>query len=303
MRGRNSIPQRRGWTGAVIAVLALYASAVAGGQASTPVDRPSPGELVRVTIANEVAAAKDTSIRHAFRSRKQYAHGSQTKLYVETKEGMAGMVIAYDDHPLTPEQLQGEESHLDGLQHDPELLARKQAKEKEDAERTIRIVRALPDAFSYEYADSEAAADGKFAQVVHLKFKPNPDYSPPSRVEQVLTGMSGDVLIDQRSHRLMKIDGTLFKEVSFGWSILGHLNEGGHFLVEQADAGDGTWEMTHMSLRFTGKILLFKNLNIESDEVFSSFRRIPSDTSFAQGVDMLKDEQSKLAKNGADPAK
>jgi hypothetical protein len=52
-----------------------------------------------------------------------------------------------------------------------------------------------------------------------------------------------------------------------------------------------------MSLSFTGKILLFKSIAIKSDEVFSDFRRVPDDTTFAQGVEMLKAEEAKLAEN------
>ena len=44
-----------------------------------------------------------------------------------------------------------------------------------------------------------------------------------------------------------------------------------------------------------GKVLLVKNLAINSDEVFSDFRRIPGDTTFAQAVSMLKAEEVKLA--------
>jgi hypothetical protein len=48
-------------------------------------DSASPLELVRSAVANEVAAAKDDSTKHIFRSRKQTAQGSQTRLYVETR--------------------------------------------------------------------------------------------------------------------------------------------------------------------------------------------------------------------------
>jgi hypothetical protein len=51
-----------------------------------------------------------------------------------------------------------------------------------------------------------------------------------------------------------------------------------------------------MSLRFAGRILLFKSISIKSDEVFSDFRRVPPDTTFAQGVEMLKAE-AKLGEN------
>jgi hypothetical protein len=235
-----------------------------------------------------------------FRARKQSAQGSQTRLYVETRDAIAGMTIAYNDQPLSPEQKQGEEGRLAGLVANPEQLKRKHSQEQENAERTLRIVKALPEAFLYEYdAEEKGTADlGKDgARLVRLKFRANPQYQPPSRVEQVLEGMQGVVLIDPAVRRIARIDGTLFKEVGFGWGILGHLDKGGHFLVEQRDLGDGSWEISRMSLRFTGKFLLFKSFAIKSDEVFSDFRRVLADTTFAQGVEMLKAEEAKLAEN------
>ncbi|MFY9682193.1 MAG: hypothetical protein WA416_01870 [Candidatus Sulfotelmatobacter sp.] len=263
-------------------------------------DSASPIELVRSAVANEVAASNDNSIKHMFRSRKQTPQGSQTRLYVETRSAMAGMTIAYNDQPLTPEQMQGEENRLAGLVSDPQQLSRKHSQEQQAADRTLRIVKALPDAFLYEYDGEERGTAGlgkEGDRLVRLKFRPNPAYEPPSRVEQVLEGMQGFVLIDPASRRIARIDGTLFKEVGFGWGILGHLDEGGHFLVEQSDVGDGSWEVSRMSLRFTGKILLFKSIAIKSEEVFSDFRRVPDDTTFALGVEMLNAEEAKLAEN------
>jgi hypothetical protein len=285
-------------TGGATAV--LLGALLSGIGAASTSDSASPIELVRAAAANEVAASNDNSIKHMFRSRKQTAQGSQTRLYVETQSAMAGITIAYNDQPLTPEQVQGEENHLAGLVGDPEQLSRKHSQEQQTAERTLRIVKALPDAFLYDYdGEQQGTADlGKDGDLlVRLKFRPNPAYQPPSRVEQVLEGMQGVVLIDSASRRVARIDGTLFKEVGFGWGILGHLDKGGHFLVEQRDVGDGSWEISRMSLNFTGKILLFKSLAIKSEEVLSDFRRVPEDTTFAQGVEMLKAEEAKLAEN------
>ena len=267
---------------------------------SSSQDSPSPIELVRAAVANEIAAANDTSLKHMFRSRKQTQQGSQTKLYVETRDAIAGMTSAYDDKPLTPEQQQGEEGHLAGLVGNPEQLRRKHAQEQDAAARTLRIVKALPDAFLYDFDGEESGTadlgkDG--ARMVRLKFRPNPAYEAPSHVEDVLAGMQGVVLIDAAARRLARIDGTLFKEVSFGWGILGHLDKGGHFLIEQRDVGDGSWNVSRMTLSFNGRILLFKSIAVKSDEVFSDFRRVPAETTFAQGVELLKLEQAKLAGN------
>ena len=134
-------------------------------------------------------------------------------------------------------------------------------------------------------------------KMVRLKFTPNPGYSPPSHVEQVLEGMQGYLVIDSSALRLARIDGALFRDVSFGWGILGHLDKGGHFRVQQADVGDGCWEITAMSLRMTGKILVFKSFSMTSDENFADFQRVPDDLPFAKGVELLKSEQEKLAHN------
>lgn len=274
-----------------VALSTIVATSLSSAQATFSQGFPPAVDLVRATVASEVAAANDNSIKHMFRDRKKTPQGSQTRLYVETTQAMAGMTIAYDDKPLTPEQLQGEEGRLAGLVSNPEQLKRKQRQEKDEAARTLSIVKALPDAFLYEYDGTEAGTatvgrEGK--NLLRLKFRPNPAYHPPSHVEEVLVGMSGFLLLDPESHRVARIDGTLFKEVSFGWGILGHLNKGGHFFVEQQDFGDGTWDISCMRLEFTGKILLFKNIAINSNEVFTDFQRVPADTTFAQGVAMLK---------------
>jgi hypothetical protein len=281
--------------------LALLATcSVAGAQTSAPNQIP-PAELVRLAVKNELAAANNTVVKHMFCSRKKTPKGSQTKLYVETNDAIAAMLVAMNDQPVTADQRQGEINHLAWLTGSPEQLRKKQAREKEDAERSLRIVKALPDAFHYEYAGTEngtASLGRAGTPLVKLRFTPNPDYSPPTRVEEVLAGMQGYLLIDPEARRLARIDGTLFRNISFGWGIIGHLDKGGRFLVQQAEVADGTWGISAISLNITGKILLFKSLSMVSDETFSDFQRVPDNLPFAKGVDLLKAEQEKLARNG-----
>ncbi|HEV3305419.1 MAG TPA: hypothetical protein VGZ91_03185 [Candidatus Sulfotelmatobacter sp.] len=287
---------------AVLVVALVIGSSVpsiaAGSAPASAQDPASCLELVRVAVTNEVAA-NDNPKKHMFRARKQTPQGSQTRLYVETRDAIAGITIAYNDKPLATQDMRGEESRLAGLAGNPEQLRRKHSQEQENAERTLRIVKALPDAFLYQYdgEETEEAGPDPGRQLLRLKFRPNPAYQPPTRAEQVLEGMAGFVVIDPVARRIVRIDGTLFKEVAFGWGILGHLDKGGHFLVEQHDIGNGCWEVSRMSLNFAGKILMFKSLAIKSDEVFSDFRPVPDSITFAQGVEMLKAEEVKLAQN------
>ena len=280
-------------------VVGLMSIAVLGQTSSTrSID---PAELVRKAVQNEIKESNSPSARFMFRGTKTTPTGSATKIYVETVEATAGMMVAYDGRPLTAEQRQSEMERLERFTRNQEELRRKRTQEHDDAERTMRIVRALPDAFLYESAGEAPGSEGvghAGDSLVKLKFRPNPNYRPPSRVEEVLTGMQGDLLIDAAHYRIASIDGTLFKEVGFGWGILGHLNRGGHFLVHQEAVEDNLWEVSCMSLSFTGRILLVKALAIDSTEVFSDFRRVSHDLTFAQAVELLKKQEPSVAQSG-----
>jgi hypothetical protein len=273
-------------------------------------DKPQvPVELVRRAVQNEVASNSGPGLHFMFKDRRQTAHLSQTKLIVETRDAAAGLVIEQNGRRLSPEERQAEEARLENYVRNPDELNKKRKQEKEDAERSARILRALPDAFLYENDGTQAGSESvgrPSDELVRLNFRPNPDYSPPTRVEQVLTGMSGHLLIDPKENHIAEIDGTLQKEVGFGWGILGHLDRGGRFLVQQADVGGQHWEVTRMELSFTGKILLFKKLTIRSSDVFSGFHPVPGDLTFAQGVEMLKkeaDQEQSSEKTGTSPGK
>ena len=258
--------------------------------------------MVRKAVQNEIRAANGEGAHFMFRGTKTTPKGSTTKLYVETKEATAGLVVAYNDKPLTPEQRRAEEARVERFVKNPEELKKKREQERDSAERSLRIMRAMPDAFRFEYAGEEQSSDGighTGDPLVKLRFRPNPNYQPPSRVEEVLTGMQGHVLVDPVRYRIASIDGTLFKDVNFGWGILGHLDRGGRFVVHQQVVGDNFWEISSMSLSFTGKILLVKNLSIISTEIFSGFKQVPSDLTFAQALELLKKEESAVADNPA----
>jgi hypothetical protein len=280
--------------------MVLVTAACFASQQEPVASQPEPGELVRRVVRNEMKTMSEDTDRFMFRGTKITPKGSTTKIYVETREATAGLVVAYNGKALSPDQRRTEEARVERFLNDPEELKKKRKQEREDQERTLRIMRAIPDAFLFEYAGEEQGSAGLGRAgdpLVKLKFRPNPHYQPPSRVEQVLTGMQGFVLVDIARYRLASIDGTLFRDVNFGWGILGHLDRGGHFLVQQQEIGDNRWDISRMTLDFTGKILLFRNLTISSTEVFSDFKKVPPDLTFAQALELLKKEETALAQN------
>jgi hypothetical protein len=280
--------------------IALALTSTSGSAAEAP-PGVQPVELIRRAVENEIKS-NDQPAKYMFRQRKETPEGSQTRLLVETREAMAGMVIAYNDRPLNPEQRQGEYGRIQRFIDNPAELDRKRQKEKEDSDRVQSILKALPDAFLYEYDGTETSRPGVGKpgdELLRLKFRPNPKYDPPTRVEQVLTGMEGVVLVDAQKLHIARIDGTLFKDVAFGWGILGHLDRGGHFQVDQTDVDANHWSISRMVLAFTGKILMLKNLNIKSTAIYSDFQSVPANLSFAQGVDLLKKQLAMVGESQA----
>jgi hypothetical protein len=264
---------------------------------SDPNNDQSAQELVRITVAHEVSACNQAGTKLMFLSRKRNAQGLETRLYVETTDATAGLLLEKNNHQISDQQMREETERLNRLRRNPNELRRKQRQEHDEAEHSLRIVRALPDAFLYRFDGTEPGTSsvGKAGdELVRLQFRPNPRYSPPSHVEQVLAGMQGTLLIDKDANRIARIDATLFKEVTFGWGILGHLDKGGTLLVNQAEVSPGDWELTHMRLNLTGKVMMLKSLVIRSEETDSDFHVIPSDTTFAEGVELLKAEEAKL---------
>lgn len=271
----------------VFACAVVSLSAAEMPQKQTPTQ---PSELVHETIANEMAHPK-TARFYIWMDRIEKPSGSQTKQMVETPDGIIARLVAINDKPLTPEQRKADDDRINRLL-DPAKMREKTKQQKKDEQHSQRLLRALPDAFNYTYAGSEKTPQGH--EIVTLDFSPNPNFEPPDHETRVYKGMKGQVWIDTNVMRLAKIDGTLFRDVDFGWGILGRLYKGGRFVVEQADVGDGHWDTTRLNLKFDGKIMIVKPLHIEETETEWDFHPVPK-MNVREALEMLRKSGDRLA--------
>lgn len=251
----------------------LVALCVLAGAAQPPELETSvaPVDLVRRAVAKELQNEK--SVRYfMWLDRVQKPRGSQTKQMIQTPDGIIARLVAINDKPLTREQRKQDDDRINRLL-DPDKMREKTKRQRDDGQHVERLLRALPDAFTYEYADAETGGNGNNS--VKLNFAPNSNFTPPNRESQVFGGMKGQIWINSKAMRIARIEGTLFRDVDFGWGVLGRLNKGGRFVVEQADIGNGHWDATRMELTFNGKVLMFKSLHIEQTETDWDFHPVP----------------------------
>jgi len=269
---------------AVLLLAALCCTVAAHAiQDSKPELPANPDDLVRRVIDFENRAHVSRGF-YTWTATTVKPKGSQTKIYVDTPQGVIGRLVALNGRPLTLQQREREESRLDRLL-DPAQMRDKRKEQKQDDERTTKLVRAIPDAFFFKYTGTEQTPDGH--TLVNLTFTPNPNFNPPTREALVFEGMRGTMTIDATAQHIKEIDGRLFRDVTIGWGILGRLYKGGRFYVEQADVHNGHWDQVKMILRFNGKALLFKTIHIEETDTAWGFRSVEK-MDVSQALDFLR---------------
>ena len=243
-----------------------------------------------MVVANELKKTKE-NCHWAYRMRKETPKGTQVKEVVETDKGAVTRLEMIDDRPVTVEQRQKEDERLQHLLSDSAEQEKKTKAQKEDEKHAEAMVRALPDAFVYRYDGTEI---GKSGPLLRLKFEPRPDFDPTAREAEVYRGMAGVMWVDATQLRLAKIDGTLFRDVSFGWGILGKLYRGGHFVVEQSRVAGDKWATTAMILDLEGRALI-KPIVYKEREFSSAFRPLPENLDLAHGIEILRRESDQRA--------
>jgi hypothetical protein len=246
----------------------------------------SPEAVVTRAAGNELAASQVHPFRYTLR--KVDDRKITTKEIIETKDGDIARLIAIGDKPLPADVEADEIQRLNTLLAHPEIQIHRRKREQADANRADEMIRLLPSAFLYNF---EGMVDGPNGPCYRLSMKPNPGFKPPDREAEVYHGMAGELWIDQKQERMVKLDVHLIGDVDFGWGIIGKLFKGGTILVEQKDVGEDHWEQDLLRLNLQGKILMVKSLTIDTTEEESDFSPVPANWTYQDAVRALLNEK------------
>ena len=275
--------------------LAAAGMLVPSSTAQTSARSPSETaqELVRKVIARELADAEKPR-QYIYRLRREAADASSstTRDILDTRDGLVSRLVATNDRPPTAEERAKDDRRLEHLLAHPEEQRKRKQRQEQDAEQVRKLLRALPDAFLYEPDGTEPGPRGELAR---LKFRPNPDFHPPSRETIIYKGMEGTMVVEPRDLRLVRIESALVQDVTLGWGLLARLNKGGRITLQQSLLPHGEWETTRMTLDFTGKAFLFKTIRIKQKQTITDFRPAPANLSLVEGIELLKKQNTAVA--------
>ena len=273
--------------------LALAASAMDRSATGTPVPSPpaTMPTLVQSALGKELTAAQDLGHPMRYRLRKTSPRLTTTKDLIETRDGSVAMLVAVGDKPLTPADLEKEQTRLQTLLTDPSKQRHRKQAEVEDTARALKVLRSLSKAFLY--TDAGPDTEGSLT-VEKFTFVPNPRFNPPDLETQVLTQMTGEMLIDPEHERVVRLEAKLRQDVDFGWGILGRLSKGGWIIIDQADVGDGVWRIIRFQMKMTGRMLI-KSRSFDTVEQESQYEPVPADLGYQKAIAMLREGQPTVA--------
>src|ERR1700687_3855573 len=239
---------------------------------------PTAGELVGAVVANELM---DREKRRKWICLIEKRAGKQTltEVQIETKDDPLYRLLAIDGTALNPGQRQQDDARIGRLMTDPRSLLKLKQAQEEDELKLEKLMSLMPEAFVYDY-------DGVEENLLRVKFRPNPKYSPSTYEARVIHSLAGTILIDSEQKRLTKVAGHLTNRVEVGYGVLGRIDSGTVELGRVA-VGPQQWKTAFINIHCSGRVAIFKTISKEQYERRSDYHAVSSDLSLSDAKDLL----------------
>jgi hypothetical protein len=244
---------------------------------------PQQTSLIEKVAANEVAARK-ARLHYFFvseeRSVRTGGHLWKENV-VETTDGPLRRLIAIDNKPLTAAEAEAEQRRIDNLVAHPDEFRRINQAHKDDEDRALQLLQMLS-------SDFALTPDGEVNGCLRFTFQPKPEFRPSSYQERVAHELVGTVSLKKPDDRLCTLDARIIRPVEFGYGILGHIDQGGHFSVARKQVDAKNWKSDRISVHINGRILMLKSLAQDQEAVRTEIRTVPHDLTLAQAEQLTR---------------
>jgi len=263
---------RSQWGQAAVALVLLTATAW-----------PQETSLIEKVAANEVAARKGRP--HYFyvseeRSARTGGHLWKENV-VETTDGPLRRLIAIDNRPLTAGEAAAEQRRIDNLVAHPDDFRRQNQAHKDDEDRAAQLLQMLS-------SDFVLTPNGEANGCLRFTFQPKPDFRPASYQERVAHEMAGTVSLKRPEDRLCTLDATIVHPVEFGYGMLGHIDQGGHFSLARKQVDAKNWKSDHITVHINGRILMLKSLAQDQEAIRTEIRVVPQNLTLTQAAQISR---------------
>ncbi|MGC2404340.1 MAG: hypothetical protein WA510_31400 [Acidobacteriaceae bacterium] len=227
-----------------------------------PVYAQTPQQIIQQAVDNERLADQNDHSNWIYLEEDDKPKEHVLQWVAATQHGNVQRVLEKDAEQL-PESRQRE--LIAKFLHDPKAQNKQVIEAEHDNKQIDDLLKLFPVAFIW-------TVTGANGSTTSLHFDPSPGFHPPTREARVFSSMTGDVVVDNRQHRICKVKGHLLHDVTFGGGLLGRLKERSSFALEQQQVGPSYWELTQIHVHLEGNALLFKSVSLQQDDKRSRFQ-------------------------------
>jgi len=239
--------------------------------------RAQPPSVEKI-IANSVAAnqrdfkAKD---HYNWKERDRDGNGSKTSQVTMIHGTPYYRLIAVNGKPLSPaqeaqEKKKQQKATAERAAESPQQRRDRIEKFEKERRRDAEMMAQLTKAFTFTLIGQQRL---RGFDVWALKATPCKDYQPPNMETQVLTGMRGQLWIDQKTFQWVKVVAEVVHPVSIG-GFLARVEPGTRFELEKAPVSDGIWLASHFAMKSDAKVLHMFTKASQEDDTYFDYQKI-----------------------------
>jgi hypothetical protein len=245
----------------------------------------TPQQIIQQVVDTERAENRNDHSQWVYLEHSVKPKGQVLQWVATTPHGNVNRVLVKDGHELpVPDQ----QTSIQKFLHDTHAQNKQIAENAHDYQQIDDILRLLPDGFIWTVLRTTP-------EETTLHFVPNPSFHPPTHEARVFAAATGELIADNRQHRIRSVHGTLVHDVTFGGGLLGRLKQGGSFAIEQQRVTPSLWQLTLIHIHLDGNALLFKSISFQEDDDRSRFTEQPN------SVTLDKAAAAALQKPGSAP--
>lgn len=233
---------------------------------------------VEKIVANSVLANKrdfQAALHYNWKERERTAKGLKTSQVTMIDGTPYYRLISMNGKPLSAadqakEKKKEQQVIAQRSAETPDQRRKRIEQFEKDRHRDAEMMAQLTKAFTFTLIGQQKL---RGFNVWALKATPCKDYRPPTMETQVLTGMRGELWIDQKSFQWVKVLAEVVHPVSIG-GFLAQVQPGTRFELEKAPVGDDVWLASHFAMKSDAKVLHMFSRGSEEEDTFSDYQKL-----------------------------
>jgi len=275
---------------ALFAFLLAVSSAVAQNApapAAVVTAEVPPRTWVESAAANERHIIQDDGkLPLRYRVHKIDSKEDITREVIETRDGTVARLLERNGQKLTAAEDAAERERLNEILASPSDFIKHHKRDDATRHDSLQLVSQMPQAMIFTYVPGQPQLPAATGRQIVIDFQPDQNYKPQETLDDLLTGIKGRMWIDAQSRRVVRLEGTVQKDVNFGWGILGKIYPGGTIVLEQSNVAGDRWIYSKLDTHLTMRVIV-KTVAMNDKMTASDFRPLSGPMSVQDAVHTL----------------